>query len=95
MTVKLLTEHHWEFLSLKGGCTDSSEPTLVKMTHCWKSHVRAHILTPTDTSTDIGLTALAAVIFRVGHDREKRSFSFQCLYKWYIGLQLECILEEI
>ena len=25
MTVKLLTEHHWEFLSLKGGCTGSSE----------------------------------------------------------------------
>ena len=25
MTVKLLTEHHLEFLSLKGGCTGSSE----------------------------------------------------------------------
>ena len=24
MTVKLLTEHHLEFLSLKGGCTGSS-----------------------------------------------------------------------
>ena len=41
---KLLTEHHLEFLSLKGGCTDSSESTLVKMQHCWKSHVAAHIL---------------------------------------------------
>ena len=30
MTVELLTEHHLEFLSLKGGCTGSSEPTLVK-----------------------------------------------------------------
>ena len=28
MTVKLLTEHHLEFLSLKGGCTGSSESTL-------------------------------------------------------------------
>ena len=46
MTVKLLTEHHWEFLSLKGGCTGSSEPTLVKMPHCWKSHVMAHIGLP-------------------------------------------------
>ena len=36
MTVKLLTEHHLEFLSLKGGCTGSSESTLVKMPHCWK-----------------------------------------------------------
>ena len=25
MSVKLLTEHHLEFLSLKGGCTGSSE----------------------------------------------------------------------
>ena len=25
MTVKLLTEHHLDFLSLKGGCTGSSE----------------------------------------------------------------------
>ena len=33
MTVKLLTEHHLEFLSLKGGCTGSSESTLVKMPH--------------------------------------------------------------
>ena len=39
MRVKLLTEHHLEFLSLKGGCTFSSESTLVKMQHCWKSHV--------------------------------------------------------
>ena len=44
MSVKLLTEHHLEFLSLKGGCTGSSESTLVKMPHCWKSHVTAHIL---------------------------------------------------
>ena len=38
MIVKLLTEHHLEFLSLKGGCRGSSESTLVKMSHCWKSH---------------------------------------------------------
>ena len=31
MSVKLLTEHHFEFLSLKGGCTGSSESTLVKL----------------------------------------------------------------
>ena len=43
MTVKLLTEHHLEFLSLKGGCTGSSESTLVKMPHCWKSHVTAQL----------------------------------------------------
>ena len=42
MSVKLLTEHHLEFLRLKGGCTGSSESTLVKMPHCWKAHVAAH-----------------------------------------------------
>ena len=44
MIVKLLTEHHLEFLSLTGGCRGSSESTLVKMLHCWKSHVTAHYL---------------------------------------------------
>ena len=33
-SVKLLTEHHLEFLSLKGGCTGSSESIHVKMPHC-------------------------------------------------------------
>ena len=42
MIVKLLTEHNLEYLSLKGGCRDSSESTLVKMPHCWKSHVAAY-----------------------------------------------------
>ena len=42
MTVKLLTEHHLEFQSLTGGCTRMSESTLVKMPHCWKSHVAVH-----------------------------------------------------
>ena len=43
MIVKLLTEHHLEFISLKRGCTGSSESTLVKMPHFWKSHAVAHI----------------------------------------------------
>ena len=44
MSVKLLTEHHLEFLSLKGGCRGLSESTHVKMPHCWKSHALAHIV---------------------------------------------------
>ena len=44
MSVKLLTAHHLGVLSLKGGCTGSSESTLVKMPHCWKSHVEARIV---------------------------------------------------
>ena len=44
MSVKLLIEHHLELLSLKGGYTGSSESTLVKMPHCWKSHVTAQYI---------------------------------------------------
>ena len=43
MSVKLLTEHNLEFLSLKGGCTGSSEATHVKMSNCLKSHALAHL----------------------------------------------------
>ena len=43
MIVKLLTEHHLECLSLTGGCIGSSESTLVKMPHCWKSHYTAQM----------------------------------------------------
>ena len=44
MILRLLTEHHLKILSLKGDFTGSSESTLVKMPHCWKSHVAAHLL---------------------------------------------------
>ena len=43
MIVKLLTENHLEFLSLKGSCTGSSESTLVKMSYRWKSHAAAQL----------------------------------------------------
>ena len=32
-----------EYAALKGGCIGSSESTLVKMPHCWKSHAVAQI----------------------------------------------------
>ena len=43
MIVKLLTEHHLEFLSLEVDCTSSSESTLVKMSNCWKSRASINI----------------------------------------------------
>ena len=45
MSVKLLTNHNLRFVSLKGGYTGSSESTLVKMPHCWKSHALAQMRT--------------------------------------------------
>ena len=41
MNAKLLIVHHLWFLSLKEGCKGLSEPTLVKIPHCWKSHFAA------------------------------------------------------
>ena len=56
VTVELLTEHHLEFLSLKGSFTGLSETTLVKMPHCWKSHVAAQMcLTILKSDTRSGL----------------------------------------
>ena len=43
MAGKLLNEQHLVSI-LKGGCTGSPVPIRVKMPHCWKSHVAAHIL---------------------------------------------------
>ena len=43
MSVKLLTEHRLEFVSLKGGCTGSSESTPVKM-HCVAAQFIIHWL---------------------------------------------------
>ena len=45
MIVKLLTEHNFEFLSLKGGCRGSSESTLFEMSNCWNSHAAAPLNT--------------------------------------------------
>ena len=41
MSVKLLTEHRLEFVSLKGGYTGSYESTLVKM-HCVAARADAY-----------------------------------------------------
>ena len=54
MSVMLLIEHHLEFLSLKGGCTGSSESTLVKMPHCLKSHVVAYVFFQLTTNDQQG-----------------------------------------
>ena len=60
MPVKLLSEHHLEFLSLKGGCTGSSEFTIVKMQHCWKPHVTAHFL----SCIQVSKRTLASTVFQ-------------------------------
>ena len=72
MSVELLTEHHLELLSLTGGCTGSSESTLVKMPHCWKSHVEAHIVLILQTCllqvSVNGLEVLCLMVDRMGEE---------------------------
>ena len=46
MIVKLLTEHHLEFLSLKGGCTGSSESTDVKNATLFEISCQGSFLNP-------------------------------------------------
>ena len=72
MTVKLLTEPHFRFLSLKGGCTGSSESILVKMSHSWKSRVMAHI------RLDISCESLSSPI---SSENQERSHRLCCLRK--------------
>ena len=70
MSVKLLIELNLVFLGLTGGCTGSSESTLVKMAHCWKSHVTVQIFLNTGPrvqsvtclATDACLTADPGVL---------------------------------
>ena len=62
MTVKLLTDDNFEFLSLKGGFTGSSGSTLVKIPHCWKSHVAAQIFPLMYAGTSrLGLSSLVNI----------------------------------
>ena len=70
MSVKLLTEHHLEFLSLTGGCTGSSESTFVKMPYCWKSHVTAQMLR-VKSHVDLLLVKENHTIWRCLHGRRR------------------------
>ena len=73
MIVKLLTEHHLEFLSLTGGCRGSSESTLVKMSNCWKSHAAAQMnisgfsmVRPRVKAISINTTGIYLYIYQIG-----------------------------
>ena len=81
MTAKLLIEHHWEFLSLKGGCTGSSESTLVKMPHCWKSHV-----------TSIGISVTLSFVCKISHGNQKSYYyriqHFEADFLWKVSLKI-------
>ena len=68
MNVKLLTEHHLEFLSLKGGCRSWLESTLVKMSNCWKSHAAAHLVHGNQSSKLITIGHHEHFVLRCAND---------------------------
>ena len=83
MTVKLLTEHHLEFLGLTGSCTGLSESTLVKMPHCWKSHVGAQLSHATYchvVSMSLPCGAVGWLGALPGHTHEKKCCRNSCTF---------------
>ena len=63
ISVKLLIELNLVFLSITGGCTGSSESTLVKMAHCGKSMSRfKNSRSVTCLATDACLTSDPGVL---------------------------------
>ena len=76
LIIKLLTGHRLEFLSLKGGCIGSSESTLVKMPHCWKSHVKAHFFS--DSAIVMSNGKNGKIFFHNQHNNGTNQ-RFQCL----------------
>ena len=83
MTAKLLMELHLEFLSLKGGCTNSSESTLVKMPHCWKSHVAHGVDTHLKCLIETLPISITTNLFKKTKEKrflvKKKSVSFQAI----------------
>ena len=77
MTVKLQTEHHLEFLSLKGDCTGSSESTLVKMSNCWKFHVMAQLF-----SLKMSCADPETFVWRAGYYRPYSGFAIEMAFRW-------------
>ena len=65
MSVKLLTEHRLEFVSLKGGCTGSPESTLVRMPHCVAAQFMIY---------DIGFEPMRTIRWVLSYLKEKEKF---------------------
>ena len=75
MSVKLLTEHPLGFLFLKGGCTGASKTALVKMPHCWKSHVVAYLSVQIWDSKSHAISVLSAYAKMACGDPERNELN--------------------
>ena len=84
MNIKLLTEHHFEFLSLEMGCRGLSESTPVKMPPCLKSHVVAHLISPLSLSlylslmiAELELMTRELIINQTKHKTQRKQYTKQ------------------
>ena len=77
MIVKLLNEHHLEFLSLKGGCRGSSESTLVKLLEisCRGSYLISLAVAFTCEKIDSSVTSAADQLDKIVHARIQKVLS--------------------
>ena len=82
MIVKLLTEHHLEFLSLKGGYTGSSESTHFKMPLCWKCHALAQVIYTLLASEFVLMATLNTAVGEAGTLDLRSPF----IYHWLTSL---------
>ena len=88
MSIKLLTECLLEFLSLKGGCTGSSESSLVKTPHCWKSRAAAHFYKPHDVvklmhdEHTLILSFFLLTRFTIEHEKSENGYKQDYRTKW-------------
>ena len=73
-TIKLLTEHHFEYLILKGSCTGLPESTLVKMPHWLHRLVLVYIC---QNATLLEITCRGSIMYVVELDEKilNRAFS--------------------
>ena len=75
MSVKLLTEHRLEFVSVKGGCTGSSESTLVKM-HRVAAHAIYDVLA---SSRCVGYSGYIHISKKRKNSDKYHKSSFSCI----------------
>ena len=85
---KLITEHHLEFLSLKGGCRGSSESTHVKMPHCWKSHVMAQL-------TIQALSRENHILLHANIKSEKQAAHPHSLMRAFVIISLKSVIAKL
>ena len=99
MIVKLLTAHHLEYLSLKGGCRGSSQSTHVKIPHCWKSHALLSNKRVTKALIRLHIQAgLCLCCLQIPKDRfsvvEAHFLPFWVMTKTMFGICMNCACSE-